>query len=98
MSDECLLLEWFPETHRQPRGALPPSTWYELSWTIKDANPLLYGMALDEDSKKEILNEISAIRALLTRLQSSGGGQQQNTAFMHENTTGGGEKRVLVLF
>ena len=98
MSDACLLLGWFPETHRPPRGASPPSTWYELSWTIKDTNPLLYGMGFDEDSKQEILNEISAIRALLTRLQPSGGGQQQNTALMHEDTTGGGGKRVLVLF
>ena len=55
-------------------------------------------MGFDEDSKQEILNEISAIRALLTRLQPSGGGQQQNTALMHEDTTGGGGKRVLVLF
>ena len=47
---------------------------------------------IDNDSKQEILKEISAIRALLTRLQPvSDGGQKQ----MHEDTTG---KRVLILF
>jgi hypothetical protein len=51
---------------------------------------------IDNDSKQEILREISAIRALLTRLQPvSDGGQKQHQ--MHEDTTGGG-KRVLILF
>jgi hypothetical protein len=49
---------------------------------------------IDNDSKQEILREISAIRALLTRLQPvSDGGQKQQQ--MHADTTG---KRVLILF
>jgi hypothetical protein len=47
---------------------------------------------IDTDSKQDILNEISEIRALLTRLQPVG--QIQTNA---EVTTGGG-KRVLILF
>ena len=56
------------------------------------------GEMMDIDSQQEILQEISAIRALLTRLQPvSDGGQTTNdttTKLMH---TGGG-KRVLILF
>ena len=67
-------------------------------------------MIMDDDSKQEILNEISAIRALLTRLQPvSDGGDGQQQQQLHEDTTtsgGGGynnnnnnnNNRVLVLF
>jgi hypothetical protein len=49
---------------------------------------------IDTDSKQEILQEISAIRALLTRLQPVSGQPATETKLMD---TGGG-KRVLILF
>ena len=48
---------------------------------------------IDDDSKQEILREISAIRALLTNLQPDSGQKPQQ---QDANVTGG--KRVLVLF
>jgi hypothetical protein len=55
---------------------------------------------IDNDSKQEILREISAIRALLTRLQPvSDGGQQSNSKI---NTAAKEvmepDKRVMILF
>jgi hypothetical protein len=49
---------------------------------------------IDDDSKQEILREISAIRALLTKLQPDGGQKPQQSA---QHDAAGG-KRVLVLF
>jgi hypothetical protein len=57
---------------------------------------------IDDDSKQEILREISAIRALLTRLQPvSDGGQginnnHHNINMQTQADTGG--KRVMILF
>jgi hypothetical protein len=51
---------------------------------------------IDDDSKQEILREISAIRALLTKLQTDGGQKPQQPSQQDANVTGG--KRVLVLF
>ena len=51
-------------------------------------------MAIDTDSKQEILQEISEIRALLAKLQPVSGDADTTTTTMH---TGGG-KRVLILF
>jgi hypothetical protein len=52
-------------------------------------------MAIDDDSKQEILHEISEIRALLTRLQPVSAApvtsQQQ-----HQREAGG--KRTLIIF
>jgi hypothetical protein len=48
---------------------------------------------IDDDSKQEILREISAIRALLTKLQTDGGQKPQQPS---QQDAGG--KRVLVLF
>lgn len=54
---------------------------------------------IDNDSKQEILREISAIRALLTRLQPVSGGEgglrQSGNSNMMQDTSG---KRVMVLF
>ncbi len=56
---------------------------------------------IDNDSKQEILKEISAIRALLTRLQpvSDGGQQSNNTSKINaaaKETEP--DRRVMILF
>ena len=55
---------------------------------------------MDNESKQEILREISAIRALLTSLQpvSDGGQKGNNNINMHATDTGAGGKRVMILF
>jgi hypothetical protein len=53
-------------------------------------------MAIDNDSKQQILNEISAIRALLTRLQPVSGGTMSDGAKLID--TRQDDKRVLILF
>ena len=50
---------------------------------------------IDDDSKQEILREISAIRALLTKLQPDSGQKPQPAA---QQDVAAGGKRVLVLF
>jgi hypothetical protein len=55
---------------------------------------------IDNDSKQEILREISAIRALLTRLQPDGG-QSANTGKLNAAANEGiiePDKRVMILF
>jgi hypothetical protein len=55
---------------------------------------------IDNDSKQEILREISAIRALLTRLQPDGG-QSSNTGKLNAAANEGivePDKRVMILF
>ncbi len=58
---------------------------------------------IDNDSKQEILREISAIRALLTRLQpvSDGGHGKNNNInsnMMQQDDTSAAGRRVMILF